>query len=163
MASLTCMLGVPRSGKSTKAKLIQSQFESLGKKAIVLSEDTYRTALYGKPYLKECEMFLRGAIDLTAKALLIEGWEVILDDTHTSEHNLRRCLQIDMNASFSVVDTPINVCMERAIKHNQDYLIPVIRRCYNNLERIKEIGLNNMLDKIRADIDFEFSKQKGVI
>lgn len=162
-SKLTCMIGPPRSGKSTLALQIKEQMEKLGQSCVILSEDSFRQALHGEDWIKTCEGFVRASIDLAALSLLNMGYSVILDDTHTSETNLKRVLRITNDVQFVIVDTPLEICVERATKLGQEKLIPVIRRCCKQLEKIKSVGLNVMVAKLKAELSDEFYCDKGII
>jgi len=78
------------------------------------------------------------------RTLMEQGYEVMVDDTHTTETSIRRLLEINLNATFILIDTDIEECIQRAINTNQEDLVGVIRRHHSNLQDFIGIGDTNL-------------------
>ena len=116
------MMGLPRSGKSTKVKELT---EATG--APIVSKDCIRLALHGQRYEPAAEGFVRAINQVMLRSLILAGHKlVIVDETHYSR--AARDLIKDprwRTVFYEVVTDPI-VCKQRAIETNQEDLVPVI-------------------------------------
>lgn len=124
------MVGLPRSGKSTRAMQL-----SIALHAPVVERDSIRLALYGLPYRPEGEGMVKALDDLFIKTLFHTGYTtVIVDETNFSKAARQRRIHPDWETSFVVVDTPADVCKERAIITGQEYLLSVIDEMHARYE-----------------------------
>ena len=146
-AKLFFYIGLPRSGKSTLAK----KWQSKGSKRVVLNGDSFRKGVHGQIYIAESEFFVFACMDAAARALLNDGYEVLIGETSTSLSTIERYYRIDINAESIWVDTPKDVCIERAKSLNQDYLIPAIERIGKQFNELK-IDFNEKINKIKRRI-----------
>lgn len=131
-------IGLARSGKSTFAQqwrkngdVIHS--DGVGEYRVIVNDDAIRLALHGKRWLGSAEPIVHGIEPIMVKALLIAGHTVLLDNTHTTEKAISKVFWIDPDAQVFYIDTPVSVCLQRAIDTGQEDLVPVIRRMDNNL------------------------------
>jgi predicted kinase len=127
--SLKYLVGCPRSGKSTYA----AKWVNEKPKRIVVCADTFRKAVYDKTWWRDGESMAYATAYAAVRAFLLDGYEVLYDDTNTSDESLKRLFALDENATPIVIDTPMDVCLKRAVELDQSYLIPVIARCCQNL------------------------------
>lgn len=134
MSLLIGMMGLPRSGKTTAA---QSLHKTLG--APIVNRDSIRLALHGRRYVEVAEPMVRAIAQCMVRALFLAGHEVVIVD----ETNLRRKTR-DMwkdeawNTEFLHVDTPAEICVERAQAQNDSVIIPVIRDMAEGIELLGE-------------------------
>lgn len=154
MGQLYFLIGLARSGKSTFAKnwsVYNNNFNSnfnLNSNKVVLSLDSFRLAASGKRYngYTESSVFLSSS--LAAKALLLDGYDVLIDDTHTSEESIKRVFRIATNAIHYRLDVSTEVCVQRAVECGQADLQWVIERQAKNLEKLT----NEKIEEIRQSV-----------
>jgi len=128
--SLTFLVGCPRSGKSTFANKWVN--EKPGR--VVVCADTFRKTVYDKVWWQYGESMAYCHAYVATRALLMDGYEVLYDDTNTSDESLKRIFEIDPSAKSHLIMTPPEICKNRAVELNQEYLLPVIDRCWTNLQ-----------------------------
>lgn len=128
------MCGLPRSGKSTASidilKEIGNQF------TVLVNGDTIRLAITGQRYNPLVEDYVSSIKHTMIKSHALSGMDVIVDGTHTTVSSVRKLenaiidvqnlLDEEVPIGFVFIDTPPEVCIERAVKSNQSDLIPVI-------------------------------------
>jgi hypothetical protein len=154
-------VGLPRSGKSTRCDswvrnpdihIDYTQVFELGDlkaypfdpqkpfvprpRAIVCGDD-FRQALHGNAYRVEAEGTVFAMMDVATRALLNRGFDVIVDETCTTEQTLLRYLRLDPNAEPVFVDTPEEECVERALASNKPFLVGPIRRMAAQLQHLR--------------------------
>ena len=130
---LILTVGLPRSGKSTWA---QEQ------KCPIVSPDSIRLALHGKPYIQEAEGFVWATAYLMAKALFLAGHtRVIIDATNNTIK--RRKAWADKFKGTRIIlkefKTSKEECILRARKDHREDLIPVIERMAQQQEPNEEM------------------------
>lgn len=116
--TLHMMVGLPRSGKSTKSKELGFP---------IVEPDAIRKTLCCFPFEPSLEPLVGTIADLMVNSLFNAGHnDVILDETNHNKQ--RRALwENELWAiKHHLVDTPPEVCVERAVACGQDYLVPVI-------------------------------------
>lgn len=59
---------------------------------------------------------------------------VILDATNTTEKRRREWISEKWETEFKLIDTPKEICIERAKKENDQYIIPVIIKMADKFE-----------------------------
>ena len=126
-ARFLATMGLPRSGKSTICKSVY-----LPKGYTIVCPDDFRLAMHGQRYYGPAEPLIWATVYACVDALLLSGNKVILDATNLLA--MRREAWIERGAEFVVVDTPKEVCIERAKATNDDYIIPVIERMAADME-----------------------------
>jgi predicted kinase len=147
-------IGLQRSGKSTFCTRWAQHLEMPGDRypRAIVCADAIRLAHHGERYLRKPEPFIFAFDTLMIQSLLERGHDVIADETATTERSIRRILSIDIDAQHIVIDTPKEVCIERAYKTNQPDLVPVIGRCSEQFERLKRLGFDVAVEKVRDAI-----------
>lgn len=143
MSELTVLIGLPRAGKSTWAK----KWVKEGSNRVVLSGDSFRLAITGERFNIDSEPFVRASLITAVKALLIQGLDVAVDETNTSQYHQDQLLYLAPNPNIVIFWTPKAVCQERAIDCNQYDLIPSIERMENNLQDFRESVLKGEINK----------------
>jgi predicted kinase len=73
MKTLVMMVGLPRSGKTTRADAL---YPSVPK----VSPDAVRLALHGQPYISEAEPFVWAIARTMVKALFLAGHDIVVLD-----------------------------------------------------------------------------------
>lgn len=142
---LYCTISPPRGGKSTyaekwrKQKMVESCRCGRGiaeGTPVVISGDAFRKALTGKEFLPQTEAIVFCHMDTAIRALLASGYSVLVDETNSSEGTILRMLRIDIDAEFIIIDTPEEVCIERAVKTGKEYLVKPIRRIAKQIREL---------------------------
>lgn len=159
---LYAMIGVARSGKSTiaeqwknnKIDIVNYTYyptnNLLLMPRVVVCADQIRLALHGERYIEKAEVFVHAIKNIMIISLLNSGHDVLVDGTHTTESSIKELLRIDVDCEFCIIKTPIDICIERAIKTNQEDLIPIINRMASQIStiyplRIEELRINTCL------------------
>ncbi len=143
--SITLMVGPSGSGKSTKAK----QVASLRKwRTIILSRDKFREMLfsYDPENVSEYyttsnfnlhEQWVTQALNNAIRAALLDGFNVIVDNTHLKRSYINQYLQFGANIDFCVVDAPLETCLARDSKRVRKVGKEVICRQYKQFLELK--------------------------
>ncbi len=130
--SFTC--GPARGGKSTFAAKWQS--EPGERPRVVVDSDYIRQNLYGDGHHQGLESHVYHIRVTMIRTLLSQGYDVLCDDTHTTEFSIRNNFKIDPNAEVILLLTPESVCIERAHATNQSYLVQPIKRMWLNIHKL---------------------------
>jgi adenylylsulfate kinase-like enzyme len=145
------LVGLPQAGKSSRAnewvrgdKLPDRGdgfdfFEvfTFDRPRVVLAGDDFRHALHGHEFQIEAEGMVCAVIDCAARALLGRGFDVLIDETSTSEATLLRYYRLDIDARPVFVDTPADECNRRAAANGRPYLLGPIDRMAAQLNHLK--------------------------
>ncbi len=97
-------VGLPRSGKSTycdkwiHGDKVMNHMENtffayvymVDKPRVIVAGDDFRAALHGQAYQYESECMVFAAMDVATRALLLRNFDVIIDETCTTEQTLYR-------------------------------------------------------------------------
>jgi len=111
------MVGLPRSGKSTIVKDLDIP---------VMNPDTIRLVYHGQRFFAPAEPKIwEAAQRIVDRFRTIGISDIVIDATNTNAG--RRNMWKMYNNEFHVLRTPIEECINRAIKTNQEDLIPVIK------------------------------------
>ena len=134
------MMGLPRSGKTTKARQISKE---LG--APIVSADAVRIAIHGHRWYAPCEELVWAHVKIMIKALFEAGHDtVIVDNTNTTQQardHLRNWGQdedgINFRVEFCEITTNPLVCTSRARVTDMPDLIPVINSMAENRQPLR--------------------------
>ena len=133
------LVGLPRSGKSTVAKLL---------KIPIVSKDAIRLSVHGTSFRAEMESYVHGLCDLMVASLFNAGHKrVLVDECHVSLTSRERWVEIGYTVKLIYAETGLEECIKRAIASGQDYLVPVIKRMNRNFDRPKDVWYKIPLDK----------------
>lgn len=127
---LVCMMGLPRSGKTTAARKLS---KILG--APIVNRDSIRLALHGQRYQKLAEPMVKAIALVMVRALFEAGHRVVIVD----ETNIRRstrdfwCDEAWVTEILSVPTLP-RVCLRRAKAVNDKAIQSVIKSMTNRWE-----------------------------
>lgn len=124
--NLYFMVGNARSGKSTVCKKLAKELS-----ATILTQDSFRLAVYDRDYHYDSEPTVFSHIDVAARAMLINGTNVLIDETNTLRW--RRDHWRGLGGIGFYVDTPTEVCVSRCNPENEG-LIGAVKRMGKNLE-----------------------------
>lgn len=142
-------IGLPRSGKSTFCRKWQQ--ECLYPPRIVVSGDSFRYAVYGKEFNRKHEGMVFATMDIAICALLLTGYDVIIDETATTNETIKRYLAIDINAVPVPFNVSAEICRKRAMADNKSYLIPVIDDMAERCERLIQ-DLDWRMETLRKEV-----------
>ena len=121
---LLLMVGLPRSGKSTKAGELSVQFN-----APIVNPDSIRVALHGQRFAPQAEPFVWPIARLMVRALFYAGHEVVIvDATNATRKRRDEWQSAEWKRSFVTIETPKEVCLERAAAEGDTEIVPVIER-----------------------------------
>ncbi|AZV44479.1 AAA family ATPase [Peribacillus asahii] len=108
---LGIMCGIPLSGKSTYAKVLQSQGW------VRVSIDDLRLALHGQVYKAEAEPQVWAIAELMVRSLLKSGHKVIVDTTNRTRERRRRWRRVAKEFGLTLeiyqVNTDYETCKAR--------------------------------------------------
>lgn len=112
MTTLSVMVGLPCSGKSTycKNQLAMRQWA-------IVNPDSFRLALHGEAFNSKAESTIWYLVDMAIKGLLLAGQSVVLDATNVCRqrrvrwHQLAKSIGVDYEVL--VVATPVGACLSR--------------------------------------------------
>lgn len=111
--SLTITIGLPASGKSTWADLMQAQFPD---RIRIVNRDDIRAAT-GARFEDGDEGWVSLVRDYTIEQLLVRGYDVICSDTNINQKVRRHLASLAKHrkADYNevVFPTPVSICIER--------------------------------------------------
>lgn len=103
---LVCMVGLPRSGKTTYALTLGYP---------VVQPDAIRLAIHGHRFIGQAEPLVWAIAKVMVRALFLAGHgTIVLDATNVSRKRRDEWKDASWERDFLVVNTSANVCMERA-------------------------------------------------
>jgi adenosyl cobinamide kinase/adenosyl cobinamide phosphate guanylyltransferase len=153
---LRFMIGLQRSGKSTWATRWMRddpRFENgiTFPRAVVCADDI-RKAVTGHRYNRRAEPVVFMVKDYMIEALLQRGHDVLVDGTHTTVISIRRNFEIDIDAQWTLINTPKEVCIQRALDTNQADLVPVLERTGDQLKYLLKVGIPKICENIQHEV-----------
>lgn len=126
---LILTVGLPRSGKSTWA---------LKQECPVVAGDAIREAIFGKLWWPPGEHQVIMTARTMVRSLFFAGHnKVIFDSLNVTEQSRRFWLPTDdcpWLLEYKCIGTSPEICYQRAIDCQLDYLIPVIKDCMDRFE-----------------------------
>jgi len=119
--TLIAMVGLPYSGKSMAA---MTMFHG----APVVNPDSIRVAIHGHKFIASAEPYVWATAKTMVRALFMAGSNLVVFDATNITEDRRNGLRSDeeWETSFYVVDTPVEVCLERAKEAGDEAIIPII-------------------------------------
>jgi len=120
MAKITLLIGLPASGKSTKAKeLIKTTGNT-----VRVNKDLIRTMLHYDKFTGPNERLTEMAERAIATAMLSQGINVVVDDTNLNDKTIAAwalCAQVgEFKLEKIIVDTPLEDCIARDKKRGEE-------------------------------------------
>lgn len=148
MKKLILTVGLPRSGKSTW---------SIGTGYPIVNRDSIRLALHGQAYISEAESMITAIERYMVESLFLAGHDtVIIDATHLKTKYIKQWIKNDRKIELEFFDTPMETCIERAIKGNKEHLVPIIERMYEETDEM-------LLEGFRKIFIEELKKEENII
>jgi predicted kinase len=132
---LLCLVGLPRSGKSTWAKDMEYRNEFYP----VVNKDAIRLALHGRRYDQSREGHVHQACKLMITSLFLAGHKIVcLDETNTTEIRRNTCMSREWKVRFKVFATPKEECIRRAMTVGDIDIVPIIEKMSAQWEPLTE-------------------------
>ena len=143
LGRLAILAGLPKSGKSTYAKILKEQGW------VVVNPDTIRLALHGQQFVASAEPFVWATAELMARSLLMSEYKVLIDATNTTKKRRAQWLKLSQEFGLRldayVMDTSAEECHERnnwLHEHGSSAVPPaVIDRMAAQWEPVEEEGI----------------------
>jgi len=147
---LILLVGLPRSGKSTWCKT----FKEENPNAVIVNIDSIRISLHGKRFEPLAEDFVWATAKVMVRALFMAGNSLlVLDATNTTKKSRSRWVNDDWETHYKIFDTPVHVCMMRAMRTGQKDLLIVITNMHDNYEPLTNEELTrNIKTEIKTEI-----------
>lgn len=125
---LIMMVGIPRSGKSTRAKEMGYP---------IVNPDAIRLAIHGNPFIPQAEPLVWCLAKYMVKSLFLAGHKtVILDATNTTRQRREEWKSRSWNRDYEIIESSKDECVERAKKTGMEYLIPIIESMSDKYEPV---------------------------
>ena len=122
---LILMVGLPRSGKTTKALSVQQEYRKAGRNVEIVYPDNLRLALF----VRKSSWYIT---EVCVKAGFIISDIVIVDSTHATRADrltwMCPSIAYSWKRYYLFMDVHKDVCIERAIQDGRQDLIPVIEK-----------------------------------
>lgn len=116
---------------------------------IVVTPDAWRLAL-GHRYNWYAEPMVFSNVQIAIRALLMD-YDVLVDDTHTTEESIKRIFEIEPTARWVIVDTDYAMCVQRAKACGQGDLEGVINRMSFQIAAL-DLDDNDDFHYLRQDV-----------
>ena len=151
--TLTLLIGCPASGKSTFAEW-QVRTES---KTMRISRDEIRVSQFQEAHDATAESMISKIICEQIKALLLNGWNVILDNCHTKIEYIKQPISdfSEMaNIEFKLFDLPLEELFIRNEKRQRKVPKKVIENMFYQLQKTKEKFDFKTIKKINKNLEY---------
>ena len=127
--TLTLMVGLPYSGKTTQALKLGIP---------IVSPDAVRLALHGQRFLQEAEFLVWPMCLLMVKALFAAGHtHIVIDATYNTVKRRQFWADAgDWAVQYRIVDTPEKLCIQRAQQADDLDIVPIICRMASGHEPV---------------------------
>ena len=156
---LTVLIGLPRSGKSTYSRL----WEAGGDMRVVVSSDTVQLATHGHVYLGITTGLCHEIYYIMIRTLLLQGYDVLADDTHSSTSSLLKLFSIQQDLHWFHIDTPEEECIRRAHLTNQSYLEKPIQRLAAQFRKNFPVSVDETMNRLKQEYIQMDGKYRGHI
>lgn len=127
---LILTVGLPRSGKSTWARTQAYP---------IVNPDSIRLAIHGQRFHGPAEPLVWATAKIMVRSLFMAGHKtVILDATSCTRTRRDEWKSKEWGLFFKMIDTSKDECLSRAVKENDQVIIPVIERMSASFEPLGE-------------------------
>jgi predicted kinase len=136
--TVVLMMGLPRSGKSTKAAQLRKE-----KGWPIVNRDSIRLAMHGQRYVSEAEPMVKAMAIIMVRALFNAGHDVIVVDETSIKLETRKFWgsgnsDSEWEVKVLHIATSAEVCLERADLTNDERIKNVIIRMNEDFEPLEE-------------------------
>jgi len=129
--TLHMMVGLPRCGKSTKARELGFP---------IVNPDSIQLVIHGTPFRKEIEPLVWATAKIMLRSLFEAGHDnVTLDATNVTNARRVEWESDEWDIKYYIFTTPVSTCKQRAIDTNQEYLVDVIDKMYDDWEKVGDV------------------------
>ena len=148
MQKMICMVGLPKSGKSTYVdSFLKNTYQ-------IICADDIRLAL-GSAFNVGTEPFVWAIHNAMIEAYMFRRFDICLDSTNTKEERLDKyhflAKKYDYDFKLIVMDTPKNVCLSRC---DNNVLRNVIERMNLQFNELQETDFYKNCNKKMVKYDF---------
>lgn len=134
MKTLTLMVGLPRSGKTTKAFELSKHWF-----APIVNPDSIRLALHGDAYIQSAEPYVWAIAKTMVSALFLAGHDrVIFDACNNTVKRRLEWKSKEWKRDYHIVGTSADVCLDRARENGSLHLLPTINRMAKKHEPVTQ-------------------------
>lgn len=135
MKRLIMMVGLPRSGKTTRALKLAKKYG-----APIVNPDSIRKVIHGENFRLASEPIVWGIAKTMVSALFLAGHDCVIVDACNITRERRNEWRYHINSVLSescvfelqVIATPVSICRDRAV--NESSLLEAINRMNANYE-----------------------------
>ena len=106
---------------------------------VVICSDDIRIALHGCRWSSVAEEQVSAIQGTMIRAMLNKGYDVLVDGTHTTKQSIERMFKFNPDAQFVYFNTSSDLCKQRAMATQQDYLCQIIDRMKSNLSALVSV------------------------
>jgi len=114
-------VGLPRAGKTS----LINKWKSEASNRVVVCFDNIRLAMYEREHFQQMEPFLWEFATTMGKTLMFSGYDVMMDDTHTSKW--KRDYYKNLKGHGIYINTPIEICINRVPAGHVEFIAAVER------------------------------------
>ena len=128
--TIYALCGVPGSGKSYYGKKLKDQYN-----AVYLSSDEIREKIYGNADIQANPEKVFMVMDSMAFEALENGYDIIYDTTMAKKKDRINFIKKfkEYNLVLIIIDTPLEICIERNQSRDRQVPVKVIEKLYNRL------------------------------
>jgi predicted kinase len=151
--TLTLLIGCPASGKSTYAEWMVKT----APKTMRISRDEIRFAQFQDVMDAVTESMITKIINAQIKALLSNGWNVILDNCHTKLEYIKQPIMAFNELAtieFKLFDLPLDELYIRNESRARKVPKKVIENMYNQLQKVKQDFDFKAVKKVTKNIEY---------
>lgn len=128
MNRLVVMVGLPRSGKTTRARQMGYP---------IVNPDSIRLAMHGQRFAALAEPLVWAIAKIMVRGLFLAGHDMVtVDATNTTRKRRDEWKSRDWVRIFDVITTPAETCRERARAEGDTEILPVIDRMESEAQSI---------------------------
>ena len=151
--TLYVLIGCPASGKSTFAEwLVKSE-----PKTMRVSRDEIRFAQFQNQLEPEAEGMISKMVTEQTRSLLLNGWNVVLDNCHTKKEYLNQVIQTYQNLGnieFKIFDLPLEELQARNQKRTRVVPPKVIETMYGQMQKLIAEFDFSPLKKVKENLSY---------